>query len=221
MENPYFNIFYSFSRGTIAENQNPESLLSEKALENNISRAFFSTLKNLEEKNCVELLKKLILECKDLKVEVPTEKPYFIIQHNTNEFESKINSRNYENRFILVINGYGDWDQEKRKATEYTIPDGWIFYDKIAICVEAKLLSYPSDEQLKGHFDLLKLEKTETHIKKIHWEDIEFVCRNKANDENLNFKDKFLFIQLADFLEYEGFGKLSKIEIIFKRKRKK
>lgn len=206
--NPYFNIFYSFAKGS------QKDLESQTALENNISRAFLATLQNLEEKNCIDFFKNLKCICKGFDVDVPKEKPEFRIQSNNKE-EIKKKIGNCKNKILLVINGFGeDWPLERNRDEQEkgeTIPDGWIFYDNTVICVEAKLLTEPAMKQEDGHFVgwLGVLDEKDRIKKKINWEDIESVSRGMAVEID-NPKNKFILEELADFLNWEGFGKLNK-----------
>ena len=102
---PYLNLFYSFQRG------NRDSLESNKRLEDNLTRAFLVTLKNLKDKKS-SFLEKLLGINSPKKIHLATQ------NINSSELLKKI--KESPNKKILLIGGKPiDIDALRRNIKPY------------------------------------------------------------------------------------------------------
>lgn len=93
LEDSHLNLFFSYSQGGF------ETLEEEKILEDNVTRAFIITLKNLDLSVLEIILNRIV--CRDYPL---TEKPHFALQKSIDNLPSEIwNNGTGRERFVLCI----------------------------------------------------------------------------------------------------------------------
>lgn len=214
--NPALNIFNSYDKGRLKYNTIKEhgkeslelDLESLSKLENNVTRAFLSTLCHLSTKGKIKLIQEFLCPVLEIK-EVKEDDSVIVNVQSSKKFESDYKVNNYLNKILLIINSYGSVKVEKKELTENPIPDGWILFDNYSICLESKLFSVPSENQIRGYFKkfVLNYDKNKSLVKTVHWETLEGHARALSIDKSLNNTDRFLLEQLSDFLAFQSLGK--------------
>ncbi|MBN2547391.1 MAG: hypothetical protein JXB50_16425 [Spirochaetes bacterium] len=191
----YSNIFNSYDKGNF-ENK-------KYMLEMNITRSFFSTIYNLEEKTTEKFLHEIFKkeEFKEIRSQIKG-KPEIILERSLKIEDLK------KDKLLILITGYGhdEYNKENREKNKDIRVDGLLNFTNLSIIFEAKLLSLPADDQINAYKKKYEIECFNI----IYWEYILDSCNEILNNNQnvLNDKDKFLLKQLSDFLSNEGFGKL-------------
>lgn len=208
MKSVYLNIFHSYAKG---KKKSKEIKLKEKdekyekQLENNVTRSFISTLAHLSPEICCKFLNELICEKLGLAYINTMTMPEFVLQSPKGILGPR--TKESKNQRLLIIQGYGNWKPEKRAETDESKPDAWILWENTAVCIESKLHSEPSESQIRNHCKKWFGDQVDKFY--ITWEEIQNKCESiKTN--GCDKKDEFLLAQLGEFLELEGFGKISR-----------
>lgn len=200
---PHLNVFASFGRGRIEEARNGETSLRTKALEDNVTRAFLSSLYNLTP----EVQRKFLQEtvCQSASLGPPREDARLDIRLQRSPPPEQ--TCHLAHRQLIVISASGNWAEEARAETEKSSrPDGWILWDQVVCCLEAKLFTAPNRQnQLRRHWEKwfgAPYEPGDEH--RLTWEKIEATARSFAGDLAFDRADKLILRDLANFLRMEG-----------------
>ena len=143
---PHLNIFAAFGRGRplietkVDRNPSESEFRRQKALEDNITRAFLFTLHHLSQPVRSKLLDLTVCKVTELSAPGMQEQVSCHLQRVPTQTQTK----DATERWIVLINATGDWQEERHNCPEKSPrPDGWLLWSNVVVCIEAKLFTQP------------------------------------------------------------------------------
>jgi len=210
---PFLNIFAAYRRGNVSRGVGEGRATAKeaarmRALEDNVTRAFLSTLHHLSPGLRNRLLERTVARA--CAVSPPGSKSTVDVYLQKKPPADVIERACA--KALLVVRAFGSWPVETHTDPAHQgRPDGWLVWDGVCVCIESKLLSLPDPQnQLRPHAKVLGIPYRAGDERTLTWERIEGAARAIAGQCATvdSAKDAFLLRSLADFLVGEGLGRL-------------